>query len=672
MEVLYIALGLSTVGYFLSNSQKKETQNIHINPLDATNVYNNNFTKTVQKQTEDSAKKQHKKYQDIITKSRDSTGVKVPIRSELSGEVIEKFSHNNQMPFFRGNHTGTIHSEGFINRYNAQGDMDPLYEKKKEVGAFFKPEENIQEIAGNKISLEKELAYFEPGRMKNGEKPFQDELVGPGLGQDDLLGGHSGFNSGLNDRDTFMDRYKTVDELRVLTNPKVTYDARHVDGIKHRLHNNNMGNVCKNRPDRTANLNAGHMLKTTGAYTGQRQYPEPIDRVTNRQDTGDHEYSGIAGDSSQQQYVDGEYQFNNINQLDDFGYRNLAAGEYGKGDEFDHGKSNILLYTNERTETVCKTQRTNLTSYIKALTAPLLDLARTTNKEYFVQNPRTYGIVSADMAKKLTVYDPNDIMRTTIKETLIHDTVKNNLKGNEKGQVYHQDDAKTTLRETLPHQYNANMQAPDKSYVYDPEEVARTTMKETTLDQDRSGHIGTTEGTGLGYLTNDANMRYTSKQDTVNHDYTGIADREGGTGYMVTEIDPRYTSKHDISNHEYYGISGDKDKRAMSQAQFANVRPDGRKEQAINLKGRRPTNSGPKLIKGVEVINARLKNNCKNRSTRENINQSRVYQSFGGVDILGEQDCNKPLPNAYKDTLDIKPESILQNNPYILSVTDNL
>jgi len=272
----------------------------------------------------------------------------------------------------------------------------------------------------------------------------------------------------------------------------------------------------------------------------------------------------------------------------------------------------------------------------------------------------------------MTVYDPNDIMRTTIKETLIHDTVKNNIKGNEKGQVYQQDDAKTTLRETLPNQYNANMQAPDKSYVYDPEEIARTTMKETTLDQDRSGNIGTTEYFGQGYLTNDATMRYTSKQDTVNNDYTGIADREGGTGYMVTEIDPRYTSKHDISNNEYYGISGDKDKRAMSQTQYDNAVIRDRKEKAIDLKGRRPTNSGPKLIKGVEVVNARLKNNCKTTSTRENINTSKVWQSYGGVETLGAQDCNKPLDNAFKNILDVKVNDVTQKNPYVISVTDNL
>jgi hypothetical protein len=671
MEAIYISLGLSLIGYYLANNQKTELNNIDVNPLDATDIYNNNFTKIVQKKTEDNAKEEHIKYNSIMNKAKNISNLKTPIKSELTGEIIENFSHNNQIPFFRGNHTGIVDEDRFINKLSSLTGMDPLYEKKKEVGVFFKPEENIQEINGNKVTLEKELNYYEPGRMKNGELPFQSEKVGPGLGQDDLIGGNNGFNSGL-DRDTFMNRYKTVDELRVATNPKITYDGRNVHGIKHKLHNNNMGDVCKNRPERTANLNSGHMLKTTGAYTGQRQYPSPIDKATNRQETGKYEYEGIAGDKTQQHYVDGEYQFNNINQLDDFGYRNLTGEDYGKGVEFDYGKSNILLYTNERTETTCKTQTTNLTSYIKALTAPLLDLAKTTNKEYFVQNPRTYGIVSADMANKMTVYDPNDIMRTTIKETLIHDNVKNNLKGNEKGMVYQQDDAKTTLRETLPNQYNANLQAPDMSYVYDPEEVARTTMKETTLYQDMSGNIGTREKEGLGYLTNDASMKYTSKQDIVDNDYIGIADREGGTGYMVTEIDPRYTSKHDISNNEYFGITSDKDKKAMSQTQYDNVIIDERKEKAINLKGRRPTNSGPKVIKGVEVLNARLKNNCKTTSTRENINASKIWQSFGGVETLGAQDCNKPLDNAFKNILDISVNDVTQKNPYVLSVTDNL
>ena len=53
--------------------------------------------------------------------------------------------------------------------------------------------------------------------------------------------------------------------------------------------------------------------------------------------------------------------------------------------------------------------------------------------------------------KKLTVYDPNDIARTTIKETNIHDNRAGNMSG------------------------------PNKITVHDPNDIARTTIKETNI-----------------------------------------------------------------------------------------------------------------------------------------------------------------------------------------------
>ena len=77
-----------------------------------------------------------------------------------------------------------------------------------------------------------------------------------------------------------------------------------------------------------------------------------------------------------------------------------------------------------------------------------------------IGNPRPNGNMNAQIPNKQTVYDPNDVARTTIKETLI------SRKGNVKG--------------------------PNKLTVYDPNDVAKTTIKETLIHNNRKGNLAVT------------------------------------------------------------------------------------------------------------------------------------------------------------------------------------
>ena len=55
-------------------------------------------------------------------------------------------------------------------------------------------------------------------------KPWQEIQVGPGLGKGYTSKGSGGFNAGMEARNCQLP--KTVDELRVATNPKVTYGGQ--------------------------------------------------------------------------------------------------------------------------------------------------------------------------------------------------------------------------------------------------------------------------------------------------------------------------------------------------------------------------------------------------------------------------------------------------------------
>lgn len=142
-----------------------------------------------------------------------------------------------------------------------------------------------------------------------------------------------------------------------------------------------------------------------------------------------------------------------------------------------------------RAETEQKTVVTNVKSIISSLTAPLLDVLKPSIKEFYTDSERMFGNMHAQIPSKPTLYDPVDhIMRTTIKETGVHDTTVMNLKGVNVGQMETDDDARPTARETLPSDADAgtamrNVAAHTyRTVVYDPDYVMKTTSREVTED----------------------------------------------------------------------------------------------------------------------------------------------------------------------------------------------
>ena len=64
----------------------------------------------------------------------------------------------------------------------------------------------------------------------------------------------------------------------------------------------------------------------------------------------------------------------------------------------------------------------NVSSIVKANVAPIMDALKYSMKEYTVESERGVGNPSIQIPSKSTTYDPdNHIMKTTIKETTIHD-----------------------------------------------------------------------------------------------------------------------------------------------------------------------------------------------------------------------------------------------------------
>ncbi len=98
---------------------------------------------------------------------------------------------------------------------------------KRERAPLFKPTRNLGNVYGTQNPHDRELERYIASQKKQNELPFEKIMVGPGLDQGYTATPSGGFNQS-NTRDYVLP--KSVDELRVKTNPKLTFKGRTVAG----------------------------------------------------------------------------------------------------------------------------------------------------------------------------------------------------------------------------------------------------------------------------------------------------------------------------------------------------------------------------------------------------------------------------------------------------------
>ena len=258
-------------------------------------------------------------------------------------------------------------------------------------------------------------------------------------------------------------RPKDTNDLRVLSNPKETYDTPMVPGghfIGVNAEVSDVGEVRKYKPDSFYIDESGErFFVTTGDLIKDTVRSVQVLPHTTRPETS-VEYEGIA--SSQdfgESYVTGSYRMPMAQQYGGAGYRNADMTSYYTKDmgamEADYGKSSIEIRPNERNETSERVMALNaVPADNQMVTTHYTDDARPTRRAETVGNIRMTGtpVNYAERAPALTVWDPKDIARTTVKESTIY---------LDRMGVAGGDGASATNR----------------LKVYDPDDIARTTQK---------------------------------------------------------------------------------------------------------------------------------------------------------------------------------------------------
>ena len=418
---------------------------------------------------------------------------------------VERFTHNNMVPFYRGTLKQPVSDSAFSARLEtftgAFDEVRPLGTRTGAAPSLFRPtvqgpidSSGRAAVAGFDSARE---AFFETQQTRNRANEVPEGLEPQIVGRPGVQGGETG-DVYYDMREAALRAAPTVDDLRPTSRPKMTFEGRVLPGAS--------PTTSTDRPDAPGLAELRHggpvtremvgvddLLRTTGA-SGAAPKQRPPDladlRSTNRLSTSaEPGYIGPAGGGavgSREQVraaAAGRGVFRSCLGAPPVGSAVAASSGARAG---DYGKGSILVYGNNRDVTTLRTRRGNIVSAIKAAVAPIVDAIRPTRKDDAVDAPRAFG--NAAGPRKATVYDPDDVARTTLREAMVNDTTLANptAASAPSRPTMHFDPvtgiARTTLRElTLAETPHANLRGPTRGVVYDPEEVARVARRQTTL-----------------------------------------------------------------------------------------------------------------------------------------------------------------------------------------------
>ncbi len=339
----------------------------------------------------------------------------------LTGDKVNasKLQHNNMVPWFGSKVRQPLDSsrisENILDNYTGSGSQ---HNEKKVMAPLFKPQKNMHWAHGMPNNNDWLQERVNPSQKISGIKPFEDVKVAPGLNRGYDKEGYGGFNAGMTARDKWMP--KNVDELRVKTNPKMTYNGQFL-GPKAAVQNRGIQpHVEKQRPDTSWENSPDRWFTTTGLEKGPTSRAEEILRNENRSTTT-REYYGPGQDATNAAiYANKNYQADNRQDLPTNPIGAATAKNVWNSDKNDYGKDGYVSLPNSRTLTGGNINMGNVARGMWAVVTPVLDALRPSRKSNIIGNMRPLGNASGSLQPKL--YNRHQEPKSTIKEQ----HVKNN------------------------------------------------------------------------------------------------------------------------------------------------------------------------------------------------------------------------------------------------------
>ena len=421
------------------------------------------------------------------------------ITSELTGSQIKtkEFTHNNMVPFFGGRVKQNVApnaNSGILDSFSGSG-INQI--KKREVETMF---DTARAPYGNPFGLEESAEFIKSRindpRNRSGERPFEPTRVGPAVNEGFGTSGKGGFQQ-YEVNEYMMKNIKRTDDLRTNDNPKLTYNQPVVPG-QHFIGGaaQDAGEVRKYRPDRFYVDESGERLfVTTGDLIKEATRPVQVLKHTTRPETSTDAVGPATSQEFGQSYVAGSYRLPMNQQYGGAGYRNADMTSYTSSDtdapEHDYGRSAIEIRPNERNLTGERVMGLNLVPADTGnVTVHYDDDARPTRRAESEGTIRQTGtpVGYAGGAPAITVWDPNDVARTTVKEgTIFFDHMG----------------------------IASSASAPNKLKVYDPDDIAKPTQKAQISA--KSDYFGTPNSVNKDFTSHDNayNMRTNPNKEQI-------------------------------------------------------------------------------------------------------------------------------------------------------------
>jgi hypothetical protein len=369
---------------------------------------------------------------------KDSVGGSIQTILGLDGNPIDKtnFNHNNMTPFFGARVKGAGPSSN-----TAQAQLDNMqgagsqFIKKVEQAPLFKPESNMSWANGMPSVTDFMMSRQIPSSKINNVKPWEEQRVAPGLGQGYTTNGSgSGYNAGLESRNDWLP--KNVDQLRVDTNPKISFELKNHQGpasfnVKESSNINTIGKIEKNRPNTDYEVGPDRWFTTTGIEKGNTVRSEQIIHETHRPDYDETNYFGTGGKEGQSTYVNTHKNESHKQQLNGPGLTIPTCKQPSSTSDYGNGSYNYL--PNNRSTTTQPTEFGPVNGLLKALTAPVVDILRPSRKENVIGNVRSCGNIQQANGGTYQIHNPGDRTRTTIREQTEKGAQHKNIQGQRDG-----------------------------------------------------------------------------------------------------------------------------------------------------------------------------------------------------------------------------------------------
>jgi hypothetical protein len=437
----------------MNNKELVDTVQEYPNPNAATDKY---FNQNVYQQKQ---------------RAGDPVNSSIPQIYSLTGDYMnsKEFIHNNMQPFNGGKPKGQIYNnnnaETILDNYVGNGSQTI---KKIEQAPLFKPQDNVQWTYGMPDMSDFYQSRQNPVNRNNMVKPFESIRVGPGLDKGYSADGSHGFNAGMEARDKWLP--KTVDELRVSTNPKQEYTLDNLQGpAASAIKNVGIeGKVEKYRPDTFFVNSQDRWLTTTGAEKANRFVSEEIQKTSNRNETTKFQHGTPNSTLKTASYVPKKHEAPKRQQLEGFEVGPSKTKGTGSHQDLEQTLNSHINYTNNRAiNQQPQTFGSGFTNAIGAAIAPIMDILRPSRKEEYTSNMRIFGNVGGEVPGNY-VLDNCDVPDVTVKETTLYQP--NSYIGNQSHNAAYavtEQQAIANQRDTVNHEQFMGMSSKHGTRQYD-------------------------------------------------------------------------------------------------------------------------------------------------------------------------------------------------------------